>query len=76
MRAQRAQVAGNQFAPIAPERDAAGITAQEFADSLFEYEYCGECHGDTQDHLFVISPFGQWFAWCKREHVENCKVCK
>lgn len=61
----QAHVAGNSFAPDPPEVDANGITAQEFAENMFEFEYCEECNGDADDHLFVIGPFGAWFAFCK-----------
>lgn len=54
--------------------DAQGQTAQDFAEGLFEFEYCAECHGDIKDHTYVIF-FGHWFARCKREHVARCKVC-
>lgn len=69
-------IKGNGFAPVPPSVDANGITAKDFADTLFEFEYCGECHGDIKDHDFVIGPFGAWFAVCKREHVTRCKVCR
>lgn len=64
---QHVETRGNQFAPVPPERDSAGITAQEFAEELFECEYCAECYGDIKDHLFVIGPFGTWFAFCKND---------
>jgi hypothetical protein len=70
------KVSGNAFAPDPPQRDANGVTANEFAESLFEFEYCHECHGDVEDHTFVIGPFGLWFAHCNQEHVTGCKICK
>jgi len=60
----KAKTAGNGFANPAPKRDAAGLTAQQFADELFEYEYCHECKGDIDKHTFVIGIFGNWFAMC------------
>lgn len=37
---------------------------QEWAEELFEYEYCGECGGDAKDHDII--PFlGNWFARCR-----------
>jgi hypothetical protein len=54
----------NGFAPNPPERDAQGATAQQFLESMFEFEYCGECGKDTDRHVTVIGPFGYWFAFC------------
>lgn len=31
----------------------------------FEYEYCSECGGDSDDHLVCSGPFGLPFAMCK-----------
>lgn len=56
--------AGNQFAPVPPERDNQGVTAEEFLDRLFEFEYCAECGKDKDAHVAVIGPFGAWFAYC------------
>lgn len=47
--------------------DAAGLTWEEFSSELFEFEYCTECHGDAEDHIPCIGPFGSWFAMCKFE---------
>ena len=44
--------------------DLSGQTAQEFADSLFEFEYCSECGKDADEHTAVIGPTGNWFAYC------------
>jgi hypothetical protein len=68
MSQQVAIVKGNGFAPIPPERDASGQTAQEWAEVFFEYEYCGECLGDISEHDFVIGPWGGWFALCQHEN--------
>ena len=40
-------------------------TWEDFAAQLFEYEYCSECGGDSDDHIGCIDPFGNWFAMCK-----------
>ena len=45
--------------------DAQGLTAEEFMYQLFEFEYCHECGGDTDDHVAGIDPIGNWHAWCK-----------
>jgi len=55
---------GNGFAPVPPERDAQGVTAAEFLERLFEFEYCAECRADADKHVAVIDPFGNWFAYC------------
>jgi hypothetical protein len=67
---QVAQTYSNEFASPPPKCDAGELTAQEFADELFEFEYCAECHGDIKDHAFVIGPFGRWFALCMKGRVE------
>lgn len=42
----------------------------EWLTELFEYEYCDECGGDTEDHDAV--PFmGNWFARCKPDAVDR-----
>lgn len=56
---------------MAQETDAAGITWQEFIEFLFEFEYCGECGGDAEDHIPCIGPFGLWFAMCKFQPLED-----
>ena len=38
-----------------------GRTAQQFLEDLFEYEYCAECGGDTEDHIVVL---GLFHAYC------------
>lgn len=60
-----AKTASNGFADHVPERDAQGLTAQEFAEHMFEFEYCSECAGDIQDHTYVIDMMGNWFAFCE-----------
>ena len=41
-----------------------GLTANEWVNQLFEFEYCSECGGDIKDHI-VIEFMGNWFARCK-----------
>ena len=36
-----------------------------FLTELFEFEYCGECGGDADDHVLCEGPFGLPFAMCK-----------
>jgi hypothetical protein len=62
---------GNVLAPVPPERDAAGLTAEEFLVGLFEYEYCESCGRDKDDHTAVIGPFGLWFAYCLKDPKEG-----
>jgi hypothetical protein len=76
MTRQPVEVRGNAIAPRAPKRDGNGITARQFAERLFESEYCDECHGDIKDHVYVIGAFGLWFACCRGIHVADCKVCE
>ena len=62
------KVAANQFtAGEIMDKDLSGQTAQEFADSLFEFEYCSECGEDADKHTAVIGPTGNWFAYCDTE---------
>ena len=70
MQTQLIKTAGNKFAPFPPLYDAAGLTAEEFAELLFKFEYCAECHGDAKDHTFVVGPFGLWFAMCDYAEVD------
>lgn len=44
--------------------DAEGQTAAQWAEELFEFELCNECHGDVADHDYVLV-MGHWFARCK-----------
>lgn len=48
----------------------AGQTAQEWADEMFEFEYCSECGKDKEDH-FILPFNGNWFAKCKTEAVPD-----
>jgi hypothetical protein len=41
-----------------------GRTAQKFLEELFEYEYCAECGGDTEDHVVVLDVLGLFHAYC------------
>lgn len=62
------KVAANRFtAGEIMSEDLSGQTAQEFANSLFEFEYCSECGKDTDEHTAVIGPTGLWFAYCDTE---------
>lgn len=58
------KTAGNGFSNPAPKRDSQGVTARQFAQRLFEFEYCDECGKDVDNHTFVIGPTGAWFAHC------------
>ena len=43
-----------------------GLTAKEWAEQQFEFEYCAKCGGDAEDHDII--PFmGHWFARCKQK---------
>ena len=43
------------------------VTPEEWLEDLFEFEYCGECGGDAEDHEVCIVPgMGTYFARCKR----------
>jgi len=37
---------------------------QDWLEDMFEFEYCGECGGDTEDHEVIPGPFGLPFAFC------------
>jgi hypothetical protein len=42
-------------------------TPEEWLARLFEFEFCAECGGDTQDHEVCIVPgIGNYFARCLR----------
>lgn len=75
MSLQRVEVRGNGIVARPAKRDGNAGTARQFANSLFGGEYCHECHGDIKDHVYVVGPFGVWFAACRRRHVPDCKVC-
>lgn len=45
-------------------RDVDGLTADEWAEMLFDSEYCGCCSGDVEDHDYILL-LGHWFARCK-----------
>lgn len=62
----KTKTAPNSFAPAVPERDARGLTAQEFMAQSFDYELCSECLKDAEDHTAVIGPTGNWFAFCNK----------
>jgi hypothetical protein len=50
---------------LPPERtDIDGVLARDWAERLFEFELCEECHGDVEDHDYLIV-LGHWFARCK-----------
>lgn len=59
------KVAANRFtAGEIMDVDFSGQSAQEFADMMFEFEYCSECGKDADAHTAVIGPTGHWFAFC------------
>jgi hypothetical protein len=41
-----------------------GRTLPEFLEYLFEFEYCAECSGDTEDHTVVLDVLGLFHAYC------------
>lgn len=44
------------------------IDFETWAEELFEFEYCHECHGDARHHEpWVV--LGNWFAHCKFQRV-------
>ena len=45
--------------------DVDGVTAEEWAEELFEFEFCDECGGDVKDHDYVLL-MGHWFARCRK----------
>lgn len=52
------------------ERSIRGVTWQEFAEELFEFEYCSECGGDVEDHERRIV-LGNWFAYCTNKVLDD-----
>lgn len=42
-----------------------GVTAEEWADRLFEFENCEECHRGKEGHTIIVF-MGNWFARCKK----------
>jgi hypothetical protein len=41
-------------------------TPEEWLEQLFEFEYCAECGGDSEDHEVCLVPgIGNYFARCK-----------
>ena len=46
-----------------------GRTAQQFLEEIFEYEYCAECGGDTEDHTVVLDVLGLFHAHCLKPPV-------
>lgn len=50
--------------------DEDGLTFEEWAEELFAYEYCEECHGDEKDHHPGYM-FGHWFAFCNNPYTEE-----
>jgi len=51
-------------------RDKNGQTAEEWGKELFEFEYCGECGKDWDEHDYILfqgNYFGNgcWFARCR-----------
>ena len=43
-----------------------GLTWYQWASKLFEFENCTECGNGIRGHIPSITPFGQWFAYCKK----------
>jgi hypothetical protein len=42
-------------------------TPEEWLERLFEFEFCPECGGDSQDHEVCVVPgIGNYFARCLR----------
>ncbi len=41
------------------------MKAPKWMRELFEFEYCHECGGDTEDHIPCDGPLGLPFAMCK-----------
>ncbi len=37
----------------------------KWLEEQFEYEYCSECGGDTDDHVVGSDPFGLRHSYCK-----------
>lgn len=48
-----------------PIRDTLGRTAEEDAREFFEFELCGECGRDAEDHTPILL-LGNWFFRCNR----------
>lgn len=38
---------------------------KQFLVDAFEFEYCAECGGDSDDHMLCAGPFGAPFIMCK-----------
>lgn len=51
---------GHEFCLV----DADGLTAEQWAEILFEFEDCEECGGGINDHDYILL-MGHWFAKCK-----------
>ena len=45
-------------------------TFTEWANRLFEFEFCENCGGDTEDH-FPLLVNEHWVAMCKLDEEEN-----
>lgn len=41
------------------------LTPEQWAKELFEFEYCGECGGDAEDHDILQNGLGGYFAKCR-----------
>lgn len=52
-----------------------GQTWTEWAQELFEFEYCEECHKGVRGHLKAIF-LGNWFAYCKNPPIEEDKLTR
>lgn len=47
-----------------PDHEVEGETFKQWADRLFEFEFCEQCGGDTEDHTPLLV-MGHWVAMCK-----------
>lgn len=52
------------------DHEVEGETFQQWADRLFEFEFCEQCGGDTEDHTPLLV-LGRWVAMCKLDEEEN-----
>ena len=50
---------------MSEDRSPSGETPEDWLADLFEFEYCGECGGDAEDHEVCLVPgIGNFFARC------------
>lgn len=48
------------------------IPAKIWLKEMFEHEYCAECGRDHRHHT-AVPVLGNWFAYCDRFPVIDCK---